>query len=197
MITIEDQTGSIEAVVFSKPYAVAGPLLQNDQIVLLRGKVDRRREEPCIVVDEVLPIERAPEQLTEAVRIVLHGADPGANGNGATEGRGRHYNGELKDLSTVLRQSSRGGGRAGVLVEVHQQGQVVDLRLDNLRINVAADLPQRIDTILRSPGSCQLIGPAKLLRSARAGDLLHDDQTPQQPRLQRQTEEVCASIDRY
>ena len=69
MITIEDKSAAMDGVVFSDAYAVAGPLLEPDRIVFLRGKIDRAREEPSIVVDSVIPVERAACELTTEIHI--------------------------------------------------------------------------------------------------------------------------------
>ena len=42
MITIEDLTGHIDAVVFSDAYAPAEQLLQTDRMIMIKGRVDRR-----------------------------------------------------------------------------------------------------------------------------------------------------------
>jgi DNA polymerase-3 subunit alpha len=210
MITVQDRTGNaIDGVVFSNAYAIAAPLLKDQGIVIIKGKVDRRREEPCVVVESVLPIERAPELLTETVKIVLR--EP-ANGNGHA-GAGR-LNGELDSLRALLRQASAGASgygngngngngshAASVCIEVHQAGQVVSLRLNQLRVRVSSDLPERIATVLRRDprDCCELLGPMKLVRSG-AG-VLHSDDAPRQAALapsgSHADGEFCASIDRY
>ncbi|NOZ23623.1 MAG: DNA polymerase III subunit alpha [Planctomycetes bacterium] len=68
---IEDYEGSTCRAVIFKAYAQYRELLQDDAIVFLRGKVDFRMETPSIQVDEVIPINRARERLTERVRIRL------------------------------------------------------------------------------------------------------------------------------
>jgi hypothetical protein len=46
--------------------------------------------------------------------------------------------------------------------------------------------------------ACQLVGPDKLLKTKAAAKLMHDENSePQQPLLRRQSDEYCASIDRY
>ncbi len=105
MITIEDATGAIDGVIFSDAFAVAAPLVEADKIVFLKGKVDRRREEPNIVVDQVIPIEQAAAQLTQAVEIVCSGGEAAAGpdpGGGA-----RIYNGELTRLRATYRVRAR------------------------------------------------------------------------------------------
>ena len=168
MLTFEDATGSIDGVVFSNTYAVAAPLLQVDRVLIFKGRVDRRREEPSIVVEEVIPIEEAPQRLTRTVRIRLadsngpsHAANPGVNG-GAIEPV------QLNTLKALLRQATGqpGGSHAGVLFEVEQDDVRVEMRLEGLRICVDRDLTDRVATVLRNKDCCELIGPARLVRNS-------------------------------
>ena len=178
MITLEDHSGAIEAVVFSDAYAVAAEQLQPDRIVFLRGKVDRRRERPSVIVHKVISVHDAISELTEAVIIRL---DP--------QGREVMPEGSLELLRDLLRQvrfvprstsqnhgSNVGHGRAGsgaaggvggrysrgpsvqgisaprgaeVFVEVVQQGQKVRMKLNQVRIHAGPDLPERIAQVLR------------------------------------------------
>ena len=206
MITIEDRTGSIEGVVFSDAYAIAAPLLETDGLVMLKGKVDRRRESPNIIVNEVIPIGQAKAQLTTGVKIVLSdGASVGSpHGNGNGNGNGAEpINGELNKLSTLLRQAQSSNGRSGsaeVYFELREGGHVVTLRVNGLRVAVTHDLPDRIMMVLKGTGSCELLGPTKLLsRTSPNKTILHDDSVVAQPRLRREAAEgeSCASIDRY
>ncbi|MEE9211395.1 MAG: DNA polymerase III subunit alpha, partial [Phycisphaeraceae bacterium] len=147
MLTIDDGTASIDAVVFCDTYAIAAPTLEPDRIVFLQGKVDRRREEPNIVVEQVIPLEHAAEHLTRTVRIRLRH-------NGAPKGA-------LANLKALLRQSAANGsgGTAHVFIEVHEQNRVVQIRVNALRVKVDTDLPGRIATVLHDPASCELLGP--------------------------------------
>lgn len=194
MITIEDKTGAIDGVIFSDAYAVAAPLVEADRMIFLRGMVDRRREEPSIVVEKIIDMPDAPSQLTTGVNIVL---EPDLSDSDAAAAKV-----ELSNLKSLLRQSGNGhgGASAQVYFEVRQQGHVARFRAPSTFIAVSKDLPDRIDTVLRRRGSCQLIGPPRLLTKKTAAKLMHDENSePQQPLLRRnsQGEEVCASIDRY
>ncbi len=79
MLTVEDLTGKCDAVVFPRTYETVSELLSPESIVFIRGTVDRRRERPNIIVDEIIPIDRAVVELTSQLTIRL-GAD-GANGD--------------------------------------------------------------------------------------------------------------------
>lgn len=198
-LTLEDKTGPIDAVVFPKTYDVVAPLLEVDHIVFLQGKVDRKRETPQLLVDEVIPIERAAEVLTRTVKITLR--DPGI------PGKEQGFNGELAQLREVLRMAAnRGQARAEVLIELHQQNKVVTLKLpSSMRVCIDEHLTHGILATLNRHGAgratCELLGPPGLNLSTAPKEVLHDDALDTGPTLAMtsnvQGEEVCASIDRY
>ena len=66
--TYEDTEGSIELVVFSDAWEKYGPMLEEDAIVAIEGKVDLSRGEPKLIVDRVFE----PEELREASLSELH-----------------------------------------------------------------------------------------------------------------------------
>ncbi len=225
MLTLEDAAGgSIEAVAFPNTYAIAAPHLEKEQIVVIKGKVDRRREEPNVIVDQVVPIEQAAEHLTRALKITLkadggdegNGGDMsdrgGSNGGGRKEngtGRGRNgghgggssfMNGELSQLKRLLTEAS--GSAAGEGVEVYfevEQGECTAvLRLNGVRIGADAGLPQRIETVLSMSDCCQLIGPEKLKpRPAVEGPPPAAEMSQPALRPGALDDELCDSIDRY
>ena len=189
MLTFEDLTGPIEAVAFPRTYAIAAPLLTEGSILFVRGKIDRKREEPSLMIDEVIPVEQAARSLTQCVRITL---DVSAG----------HFNGELRHLQALLRQAEAKNGQrgAGVEFEVHEAGQCLRLRVNTRPVAVDADLPHRIAMVLRRPDCCELLGPPK---AATGGQARHvEGDSPTGPKLAYRSamqgdEEFCASIDRY
>ena len=185
MITLEDRTGSIDGVVFSDTYARFAHLIQPDAMVFIKGQVDRRREEPSIRIDNVIPIEEAAGELATGVKITLPEID--------RDGRPRTYNGELNQVHQMLRTHP---GPARLYLEVHEQNRVVTLATQ-MYIKGTADLPERIDTVLQIPGSCTLMGPEKLRTT---GNTITNESERVVNRLDRQTMDddgACDSIDRY
>jgi len=57
--TVEDLTGRIDVLAFEKKIADYGDLLQNEQRIIVSGKVSKRNEEdaPVIIVDTVKPVD--------------------------------------------------------------------------------------------------------------------------------------------
>jgi DNA polymerase-3 subunit alpha len=75
MITLEDLEGQIDGVLFAETYAdilkrFPGSVA-NERIVFLRGKIDKRRETPSIVVNDLIPIEEAAGKLTTMIGLKL------------------------------------------------------------------------------------------------------------------------------
>lgn len=69
---IEDFTGSVRGIAFSNIYDKFRELVEDDKIVIIHGKLDRRDEngDITIIASDFLPIEQARECLTK--RIVMH-----------------------------------------------------------------------------------------------------------------------------
>jgi DNA polymerase III subunit alpha len=73
MLTVEDLTGKADAVVFSETYERLADKIAPEAMVFLSGSVDRRRERPNIIVDEIIPIDLALEQLTGTIGLRVSG----------------------------------------------------------------------------------------------------------------------------
>lgn len=73
ILTFEDLSGSLEAIVFSEQLQEYRDLIAPDKIVFLSGEVDRKREEPAIRVSEVIPFEEGPLHLAEALILRING----------------------------------------------------------------------------------------------------------------------------
>ncbi len=72
VLTFEDLSGSIEAVVFSEDLERHRDLIGPDKLVFLKGRVDRRREDPSLRVSEIIAFDDAAARLAEAVIIDLN-----------------------------------------------------------------------------------------------------------------------------
>lgn len=62
-LVLEDLTGSVEVVVFPSLYRQVRLWLEGDQVVLMRGKIDRQEEEVKFLADEILPLPEGNESL--------------------------------------------------------------------------------------------------------------------------------------
>lgn len=60
ILTLEDLTGSCEAVMFSDCFAKYGHLAELDKTVFILGKIDTKKGEPQIIIDRITPIDCVP-----------------------------------------------------------------------------------------------------------------------------------------
>jgi DNA polymerase-3 subunit alpha len=81
MITMEDLEGQIDGVLFSDVYAEVCKrypnIVETESVAFIRGRIDRRRETPSIMVNEVFPVSDALGKLTSLV--ILRLRDPAAS----------------------------------------------------------------------------------------------------------------------
>ena len=109
-------------------------------------------------------------------------------------------------MKDILRQAGQRGDRreAEVLVELHQGGRVVTLRLPGQRVAIDDHLISGVKNVLaravRGHATCELIGQPRLSVTPTNR---HDTQQDTKPKLamtssqSQQEGEVCASVDRY
>ena len=70
-VTIEDMHGAVEVIVFSRVFARTRDLLVEDRAVLVQGQIQKDEQAVKILVDEVIPIEKAEETWTASVHFNL------------------------------------------------------------------------------------------------------------------------------
>ncbi|MFW5840572.1 MAG: OB-fold nucleic acid binding domain-containing protein, partial [Planctomycetota bacterium] len=151
MLTVEDLTGKADAVVFPRTLESVADLLVPEAIVFLVGTIDKQRERPNILVDEVIPVDEGIRRFTGRVVIRLdadHVADDSL----------------LGQLQQLLRKHSgncpldvqlRPAGRPDVIATIHPEndwsvsterallGELTDLLGDQKHLHlVARKLPQ-------------------------------------------------------
>ncbi len=154
MLTLEDATGKIEAVAFAETFAEVEHLLEEDAVLFFRGQIDRRREEPNLLIASVYTREQAVSKLTERVRIVLE-----------PDGDDEVLQQELDELREVLdgQKKKVNGSVAEVEFEIHLDDAVVRTSADGFRIPVDPSLEAQISQVLGTLGRCDLVGPPKLV----------------------------------
>jgi DNA polymerase-3 subunit alpha len=194
-ITLQDQTGVIEGIAFSDVYARHQALLQTDTVILLIGRVDRRRGEPSVVVDRILEIEQAANELASSIDITLDLRNAPAE-------RAEIALGSLREF---LHGASSGRG-AEVLLRLRVPGgRVVTIRPAMVRLAAEPMTLAAIEAIA-GIGSVRLRrGPASAYAGQRGGGNGHRDgsgRALQPARLARNGtpvagSEMCASLDRY
>ncbi|MEN6505100.1 MAG: DNA polymerase III subunit alpha [Planctomycetaceae bacterium] len=131
MLTIEDLTGKADAVVFSESYEKFKDELEVERMVFIVGTVDRRRERPNIIVDNVIPIDKALEELTGSITLRLPpGAAPELTDAAPQAAQPAPASGPILPRLKALLSAHRGGG--SVYLELHpveHSGVVAKMRL--------------------------------------------------------------------
>jgi DNA polymerase-3 subunit alpha len=71
-LTFEDLSGSTPAMLWPEEFAKMEALVKNDQIVFVRGTLNRSRDPAELVVNRIIPLEQGRVELTRGVVVRLH-----------------------------------------------------------------------------------------------------------------------------
>ncbi len=154
VVALEDREGQVEAVAFPEAFARHQSLLTPDAIVFVLGRVDHNRGEPQVIIEKVVPVERARAEMTRRVRITL---DEGRLNGGAEEALHR----AREALRGAVRAAAEmPGTHAAVEVVVKPRGGGW-AKLETARVNLAVDdaLVAALAGVL-GEGNAELVGPA-------------------------------------
>jgi DNA polymerase-3 subunit alpha len=69
--SLEDDAGAFEVVVYPETFRQCGALLDDDALVVVRGKFERDEETARIVASEILPLASLQERMTRLVAVRL------------------------------------------------------------------------------------------------------------------------------
>jgi DNA polymerase-3 subunit alpha len=75
---IEDQSASVEVVIFPNLYAKIHPLLAEEQIVILEAEVQKTENIVKLIAEKIVPIDRAGQEWTSGILIDLDAAKFGS-----------------------------------------------------------------------------------------------------------------------
>lgn len=70
-VTIEDLLGSVEVTIFSSVYASVHNYLSGDSPILVQGRIQKDETSVKILVDSLMPIDKAEEKLTASIHFNL------------------------------------------------------------------------------------------------------------------------------
>jgi DNA polymerase-3 subunit alpha len=146
IITMEDLEGQIDGTMFAETFAeITGKYpdaVANEAIVFVRGKIDRKRETPSLLINEIMPIAEALPKLTTDVVLKLDAA--------------RHNLETLRQIKPALQ--SHKGNLSLYLQTESLDGKKVTFKLPkDLSVRPTKALVDTIDTLLGS-GTVQLVG---------------------------------------
>ncbi|MFO0956912.1 MAG: DNA polymerase III subunit alpha [Isosphaeraceae bacterium] len=87
--SFEDLTGSVPSMLWPEEFAKFESALEDDRVCFVKGTLDRRREPAELIVNRVIPIDKAEGELAKALIITLR--------------KGVHQPSELESLHRQLR----------------------------------------------------------------------------------------------
>jgi DNA polymerase-3 subunit alpha len=169
IIAIEDLEGQIEGMVFGDAFAEITKrfpdALANESILFVKGRIDRKRETPTIIVNDVIPIADATARLTTAVALKLE--------------RGRHDPALIPQMKPLL-QKHKGNVRVYLQI-VAENSQKVTMQLSrDLQVRPVKELVDDLEMLLGS-GGVQLMGDgSRRLKRLEQQRLFREDTTEEQ-----------------
>src|SRR5688572_21792414 len=138
ILELEDLEGKIEGMCFAESYADIAArypdALKAERIVFVKGKVDKKRETPSLMVNDVLPVEVAVEKLTTNVGVKLD--------------RTRHPADVLTQLQSIL---GKHPGKKDFLIQVAtSDGKKVSMKVggDGRGVRITKDLIDDLQQLL-------------------------------------------------
>jgi len=142
VFNLDDSVGSIEVVVFPEPFEKHSALIENDRVVLVRGKFEHTDDTKKILASEVLPIEALHNELVNRLKVSLTSPP--------------HDRDTFKRLAELFNRH-RGDRPVEVVLEVQLKDgpQRVRLDLSAVRIKPSRDLIDGIEEIC-GPGTVTL-----------------------------------------
>jgi DNA polymerase-3 subunit alpha len=164
VLTLEDQTGACEAVVFPAAFVRYGHLARTEQVLFVLGRVDRQRGEGQIVVDRLAPIDGVP---VDGGRLRVFVDEARLNGQAEPV---------MEDVAALLVSAASrpppatdgNEPRFGVDVCVGVDRSVVILAADpRLRVVLTPELVEKIETAL-GPGMVRVSGSIAVDRAEPA-----------------------------
>ncbi len=136
VFTLDDPTGALEVVVFPEAFAQYGRLIEDDAMVVVRGKLERDEESARLLAAELLPMSSLPEQIAREVAIRLD-APP--------------HDRETFEALAELFARHRGDRRVSVELQLHGNDRPLRVRADLGQIRVKPT-PQLIEDMERLCG---------------------------------------------
>ena len=151
MFDLEDTSGVVRSIMWPEQFAAHGHLVEADQIVVVRGAIDRRpgSEEVNLIVNELIPLEELKTRYTGGVIIRVDEKKHGERG--------------LEQLREILRGYP--AKKVRKLRLMLADGTRVELACDKRRVEPNAEMQRRVDELL-GPGNFRLITEAPKVSAA-------------------------------
>ena len=78
MFDLEDMNGAIRCIMWPRQFAEQGHTIGPDAILLVQGKIDRRGNEPNLIVDRAIPLEDLDGSLTYGIKLRIDEQEQGS-----------------------------------------------------------------------------------------------------------------------
>ncbi len=176
-ITLEDLEGGIEGVIWAETLAAITQqypdIVALEQIVFVKGRIDRKRETPSLVINDILPVAQAVTRLTTALVLKLD--------------RTRHNPETIAQVKPILATHA---GRLPIYasVSVNGNGQSLVLRIGAEHgVKPCQEVVDDLEQVLGS-GAVQLVGAGSKRRarcSSRCSPMPSSRRSRQPARLRR------------
>ncbi len=117
---LEDYRGSIELIIFSDVYDMKRPLIANDSIVGVKGKIDTTRGEAKVKVEDIMAPGALPQKPAQAVHVRLNEEV----GTEESLHKIREYLLDRRGGCSLFFHLGSGNGRGEIVVEASSQIRV-------------------------------------------------------------------------
>ena len=71
IVTVEDLEGTLDALVFPKTFKEYGTHLAKDAILFFKGQLDRKEQDPKLLVNEIVPVHEVHKKFTRSIHVRL------------------------------------------------------------------------------------------------------------------------------
>ncbi len=141
MLTIQDKSGKIDCVIFSDAYQRYAEMLQQDEVVIVVGKIDRSRGELQLLINQVMQSNDAPLYLAKRLELTF-----------CEQEKAGLAKGQMELVSGLLKQAGASGVANGakpaeVVVHINTDGRIATLR-SSQRVVVEPKLLHQIGEVI-------------------------------------------------
>lgn len=131
VFVLEDLQSTAEVVLFPEVYADNAELVAEDKVVFVKGKIDKKRETPNIIAEEIIPIEEATRRLAARVQLKLDSQKV-----------------DTKKINAIKTLCSRYRGRSPVCVTIDSPKGKVYATADKFSVNPDIEFCKKIKQLV-------------------------------------------------
>ena len=72
ILSLEDLEGSVEVLVFPSTFSKTYPVIKENGIVFIKGRLSLKEEAPKVIAEDIIPAEEVKQKLTSSITLHLH-----------------------------------------------------------------------------------------------------------------------------